>query len=179
MHFLKRCQKMGRATPCLRETVACCEHAKVSPQAKVGTSPFLNAALRTVWTDDVGALLWWFARSRWWIFAAFDSQRSRYITGDLSIMMIYTFIGQDLNTRHNKEFEITSRWPIRWEAMIRSAPVLFLGPQRMDLLHYLCLVRLPARISPPPPPSPPCCCCCCSCWSSGGAGLLQMIIRRG
>ena len=79
MHFLKRCQKMGRATPCLRETVACCEHAKVSPQAKVGTSPFLNAALWTVWTDDVGALLWWFPRSRWWIFAAFDSQRSRYI----------------------------------------------------------------------------------------------------
>ena len=35
----------------------CCERAKVSPQAKVGTSPFLNAALRTVWTDDVGALL--------------------------------------------------------------------------------------------------------------------------
>ena len=35
----------------------CCEHAKVSPQAKVGTSPFLIAALRTVWTNDVGALL--------------------------------------------------------------------------------------------------------------------------
>ena len=121
MHFFKRCQKKIEQPPPpsihsgnARKNAffsgsrhlwhaPCCEGAKVSPQAKVGTSPFLNAALRTVWTDDVGALLWWFARSRWWLFVAFDSQRWRYTTEDISIMMIHTFIGQDLNTRHNKK----------------------------------------------------------------------------